>query len=85
MAKHLRFGSLHNDNNSAQRKYDVYNKGHARFVVRVHASRKCDLRSVTIKWETKTTDTYMCDLAVQNPVAMDVSKDGQLLAVLEDS
>jgi hypothetical protein len=37
-----------------------------------------------IRESTVTTD-YICHIALQNPVAMDVSKDGQLLAVLEDS
>jgi hypothetical protein len=85
MAKDWNTGSFHPFGNEEQRKYDVYNKGHARFVVRVHKSGVCDLRSMMIGGCTVTTDSYICDLAVQNPVAMDVSKDGQRLAVLEDS
>ena len=70
--------------NEAEREYDVYNKGDARFVLRVHTSGCCDLRSVTIEGLTDTTDRKVCEVRAKNPTAMDVSKDGQLLAVLEE-
>jgi hypothetical protein len=48
MAKDWICGSFDDNGNSAKREYDVYNKGHARFVVRQNESGKCDLRPVTI-------------------------------------
>ncbi|XP_070179418.1 uncharacterized protein [Littorina saxatilis] len=72
------------DTESAQRKYDVYNKGDARFVLRVHESGLCDLRSVTITDFITITDVKVCEVSAKTPIAMDVSKDGQLVAVLEE-
>ncbi|KAK7103342.1 uncharacterized protein [Littorina saxatilis] len=84
-AKGLFSESFSSDGNeSAQRKYDVYNKGDARFVLRVHESGMCDLRSVTISGCRATTDVKVCDVSAKSPIAMDVSKDGQLVAVLEE-
>ncbi|KAK7103361.1 hypothetical protein V1264_018276 [Littorina saxatilis] len=68
----------------ANTKYDVYNKGDARFVLRVHESGLCDLRSVTITGFATTTDVKVCEVSAKTPIAMDVSKDGRLLAVLEE-
>jgi hypothetical protein len=61
---------------ATRRQYDVHNKGRARFLMRVHASGACDLRC-------SQTDLKVCDVTVKNPVAMDVSEDGMLIAVLE--
>lgn len=71
-------------NNHIPRRYDVYNKGNARFLLRVHTSGGCDFRTVTIEGLTDTTDSKVCDVSAKDPIAMDVSKDGQLLAVLEE-
>ena len=71
-------------NSSIVQRYDVYNKGDARFLLRVHESGHCDLRSVTIKEMRDTTDSKVYEVNATNPIAMDVSKDGQLLAVLEE-
>ena len=71
-------------NNSIPRRYDVYNKGNARFLLRVHTSGGCDFRSVRVEGLTSTTDSKVCDVSAKDPIAMDVSTDGQLLAVLEE-
>ena len=71
-------------NSSIVRLYDVYNKGDARFLLRVHKSGGCDLRSAAIEGVRDTTDRKVYEVNAEDPVAMDVSKDGQLLAVLEE-
>ena len=71
-------------NSSIVRRYDVYNKADARFLLRAHKSGLCDLRSVTIETMIDTTDSKVYEVSAKNPIAMDVSKDGQLLAVLEE-
>ena len=71
-------------NEIAVRKYDVYNKRKARFVVRVHHSGGCDVRSVTDRGRSDADDSKVCDVNVRDPVAMDVSKDGLVMAVLEE-
>ena len=84
-AKTWTSGSFCTDaNQTAVRKYDVYNKGKARFVVRVHHSGGCDVRSVMEEGRSDADDSKVCDVDVRDPVAMDVSKDGLVMAVLEE-
>jgi hypothetical protein len=77
--------SLLEDDNKTGRKYDMYNKGNTQYAVRVHSSGACDFRAVTLSMSSNYFNRKICDLAVKNPVAMDVSKDGKFLAVLEES
>ena len=71
----------HND--KTVRKYDVYNKGRARFALRVHSSGHCDLMRVTSRGLSDTDFEKVCEVRVRQPVAMDVSKDGRVMAVVE--
>ena len=84
-AKTWTFASFSSDlNQTAVRKYDVYNKGKSRFVVRVHHSGGCDVRFVMDEGRSDADDSKMCDVDVRDPVAMAVNKDGLVMAVLEE-
>ena len=74
--------SFKTSNDRLVQHFDVYNKGDARSLLRVHRSGVCDLRSVTQGIGT-TTDSKVSEVSAKDPTAMDVSRDGRLIAVLE--
>lgn len=61
--------------------YDVYNKSDARYLLRVYGDGRCEVRKMVI---LGSRDSYVCSISARNPVTLDVSRNGRILAVVEE-
>nr|KAG5703265.1 hypothetical protein BaRGS_034176 [Batillaria attramentaria] len=71
---------------SQQRQYAVYSKLAIRYEVFLQKPGTCDLRSVKVlhREPIGTAYTRLNTISLTHPIAMDVSKDGKLFAILHE-
>ncbi|KAL8576057.1 hypothetical protein ACOMHN_001407 [Nucella lapillus] len=79
---HSQFVDAPDTTSSDSKRYDVFSKLAAPFLIRACKSEQCEVRSVAVDGLT-TTDELLFNIQAADPVAMDASEDGLLFAVLE--